>query len=216
MTTILELMQHPSIAALAWMLIHFLWQGALLGGAAFVTLRVARPERATARYALGVATLSAMVITCAMTFAIEMRSRPAAAIVSFTSPATFAPAVATPSAARQLSSDRTTSMAGAVTASPTTWPIEPLDSRLLPLIVIAWLTGVLAMLVRLVGGWLVTRQMARRAAVAVSPAIAAAARAVATRLHVRRAVAILESQLVTVPTLIGWLKPVVLLPTAAL
>ena len=216
MTTIFDLMQHPSIAALAWTLIHFLWQGALLGGAAFLILRVVRPQRASTRYAIGVATLAAMVITCAMTFAIEMPSRPAAATVSFTSPATFAPAIATPSAARQLISERDTiRIAGAVTAS-TTWPLEPLDSRLLALIVIAWLTGVLAMSVRLVGGWLLTRRMARRAAVAVSPAIEAAARAIATRLHVRRAVAILESQLVAVPTLIGWLKPVVLLPTAAI
>src|SRR5687767_8289675 len=217
MTTIFDLMQHPSIAALAWTLIHFLWQGALLGGAAFLTLRVVRPQRASTRYAIGVATLAAMVITCAMTFAIEMRPRPTVAIVSGTSSTTFAPAVVAPSAARQLISDRAAvSVAGAVTGSSAAWPIELLDSRLLPVIVIAWLTGVLAMSVRLVGGWLLTRRMAHRAAVAVSPAIEAAARSVATRLQVRRAVAILELQLVAVPTLIGWLKPVVLLPTAAL
>ena len=216
MTTILDLMRHPSIAALAWTLIHFLWQGALLGGAAFLTLRVVRPQRASARYAIGVATLAAMLITCTMTFAIEMRVRPTAAIASSTPPAIFGPAIAESSAASQLMSDRSISMAGAVTASKAAQPVELLDSRMLPLVVIAWLIGVLAMSVRLVGGWLLTRQMVRRAAVAVSPAIEAAARAIATRLHVRRTVAILESQLVAVPTLIGWLKPVVLLPTAAL
>ena len=216
MTTILDLMRHPSIAALAWTLIHFLWQGALLGGAAFLTLRVVRPQRASARYAIGVATLAAMVIVCTMTFAIGMRARPTDAMVSSTPAALFAPAVATPSAASQLIGDRTISMAGAVTASEAGWSIEPLDSRVLPLVVIAWLIGVLAMSVRLAGGWLLTTQMTHRAAVAVSPAIEAAARAIATRLHLRRTVAILESQLVAVPTLIGWLKPVVLLPTAAL
>src|SRR5688500_14766646 len=101
MTTIFDLMQHPSIAALAWTLIHFLWQGALLGGAAFLILHVVRPHCASTRYAIGVVTLAAMVITCAMTFAIEMRSRPTVAFVSTTSSATFAPAVATPAAARQ-------------------------------------------------------------------------------------------------------------------
>ena len=216
MTTSFDLMRQPSIAALGWTLIHFLWQGALLGGAAFLILRGVRPQRASTRYAIGVATLAAMVITCAMTFTMELRPRPAATTGWSTPPATFAPAVATPSAARQLISDRTISMAGAVTASPITWPMEPVDSRLLPLVVIAWLMGVFAMSVRLLGGWLLTRQLARRAAVAVSPAIDAAARAIAARLHVRRTVAILESQLVAVPTLVGWLKPVVLLPTAAL
>ena len=59
-----------TIEALAWTLIHFLWQGALLGGAAFVTLQIVRPQRAATRYAIGVATLAAMVITCAITFAV--------------------------------------------------------------------------------------------------------------------------------------------------
>jgi beta-lactamase regulating signal transducer with metallopeptidase domain len=226
MTTTFDLMQQPSIAALAWTLIHFLWQGALLGGAAFLTLRVVRPESAATRYAIGVAALAAMVITCAITFAIEMRSQPAAVIVSSASPATSASASGRTGsgelrrdsavAAFRREGGPAVSMAGAVTASPTAWAVDPLDSRLLPLIVIAWLTGVLAMSVRLIGGWVLTRQMARRAAVAVSPAIESSARAIAARLHVRRAVAILESQLVAVPTLIGWLKPVVLLPTAAL
>src|SRR5687768_1073147 len=141
MTTIFDLMQHPSIAALGWTLIHFLWQGALLGGAAFLILRVVRPERASTRYAIGVATLAAMVIACAMTFAIEMRPRPAAAIVSSTSSATFAPAVATSASARETSGELRRDLAGAASGregGPSSRPIEPLDSRLLPLIVIAW------------------------------------------------------------------------------
>ena len=50
----------------------------------------------------------------------------------------------------------------------------------------------------------------------MSPAIDAAARVIAERLRIRRAVAILESRAVVVPTLVGWVKPVVLLPAAAL
>ena len=51
---------------------------------------------------------------------------------------------------------------------------------------------------------------------AVSPAVEAAARAMARRLELRRAVAVLESAAVSVPTLVGWVQPVVLLPAAAL
>ena len=72
------------------------------------------------------------------------------------------------------------------------------------------------MTLRLIGGWVLTRRLATRAAIAVSPSIEAAARVIAERLHIRRAVAILESRAVVVPTLVGWLKPVVLLPAAAL
>ena len=96
------------------------------------------------------------------------------------------------------------------------WRLEPLDPTALLVIVMAWAIGVLAMTLRLIGGWMLTRRLAARAAVAVSPSIDAAARAIAERLQIRRAVAILESRAVVVPTLVGWLKPVVLLPAAAL
>ena len=62
--------QQATVDALAWTLLHFLWQGALLGFVAFMLLRFARPERATTRYAIGVATLALMLVACVATFAI--------------------------------------------------------------------------------------------------------------------------------------------------
>ena len=75
MNTLIDLMRQPSIAALAGTLIHFLWQGALLGGAAFVILRAGRPQRASTRYAIGVTTLALMLVTCAATFVILARQQ---------------------------------------------------------------------------------------------------------------------------------------------
>ena len=60
--------------ALAWTLIHFLWQGAILGLAAFIALRVIRPERATTRYAISAGTLAMMLITAIATFALLARA----------------------------------------------------------------------------------------------------------------------------------------------
>src|SRR5689334_21817124 len=48
---------------LTWTLIHFLWQGGALGLASFILLRVVLPERATTRYAIGVGTLAAMLLS---------------------------------------------------------------------------------------------------------------------------------------------------------
>ena len=86
----------------------------------------------------------------------------------------------------------------------------------LPILTALWFIGVLGLSVRMLGGWVMTRLLARRAVARVSPVIEAAAREIATRLDLQRAVAILESAAVTVPTLIGWVRPVVLLPAAAL
>ena len=76
MTTLIDLMRQPSIAALAWALIHFLWQGALLGAGAFVILRATRDHRASTRYLISAATLAAMLLTFITTFLIEIRMRP--------------------------------------------------------------------------------------------------------------------------------------------
>ena len=66
------------IDALAWTLLHFLWQGALLGVMAFVLLRLARPDRASTRYAIGVAALGLMLISSVATFAMISSASPAA------------------------------------------------------------------------------------------------------------------------------------------
>src|SRR4029079_3539263 len=50
----------------------------------------------------------------------------------------------------------------------------------------------------------------------VSPALESAAREIARRLELRQGVAILESAAVSVPTLVGYLRPIVLLPASAL
>jgi beta-lactamase regulating signal transducer with metallopeptidase domain len=228
MTTLIDVMRQPSIAALAWALIHFLWQGALLGGIAFVILRAGRPQRAATRYAIGVTTLALMLVTCAATFVLVARQQSATprdsiaasafahALGRDTSTATFAPATATPPAAQQLIADAVGGRHPSTSSASSTWRLEPLGPTALLVIVMAWAIGVFAMTLRLIGGWMLTRRLATRAAIAVSPSIDAAARAIARRLEIRRAVAILESGAVVVPTLVGWLKPVVLLPAAAL
>src|SRR6186997_1229955 len=66
------------IDSLAWTLLHFLWQGAVLGFLAFLLLRLARPDRAATRYAIGVATLGLMLITSIATYAILSQAAPAA------------------------------------------------------------------------------------------------------------------------------------------
>src|SRR5687768_5376895 len=217
MNPFIDLMRQPSLVALAWALIHFLWQGALLGAAAFLILRGGRPERASTRYAIGVATLALMLVACAATFVILARQRPAAnRDYAATSMVTFAPATATPPAAQHLIADAAAGGPRASASVPSPWRMAPFNPTTLLAIVMAWAIGVFAMTVRLTGGWVLTRRLATRAATAVSPAIDAAARAMAGRLDIGRPVAILESRAVVVPTLVGWLKPVILLPAAAL
>ena len=195
MNTLIELTRQPSIVAFGWALIHFLWQGALLGGVAFVLLRAGRPERAATRYAIGVTTLALMLVTCATTFVVLARQQQQSSAVAHAlrrdqSPVTIAPATATPPAAQYLMADVAVRGPQPSASGASTWRLEPLDPTALAMIVMAWALGVFAMTLRLIGGWVLTRRLATRAAIAVSPSIEAAARAIAGQLHIRRVVAI--------------------------
>jgi uncharacterized protein (TIGR03435 family) len=76
--------------------------------------------------------------------------------------------------------------------------------------------GVVALSLRLVGGWALAQLLARRAVCAVAREIDETARDVAHRLGIARGFAVLESAAVAVPTVVGWIRPVVLLPAMAL
>ena len=204
--------------ALAWTLIHFLWQGGLLGLAAFVALRVIRPERATTRYAIGVGTLGLMLAGALATFAILSRApQPSIgdrAAASITPPSATTPVVA--ASHEFISKERSDSTELNASSIIGTWRPASLGPRASSIVVAIWALGVLALSLRLLGGWMLTRRLTRHAVAAVSPTVTAAAARVAHHLQLRRAVAIVESGAVVVPTLVGWMKPVVLLPAVAL
>ncbi|NQW03302.1 MAG: M56 family metallopeptidase [Acidobacteria bacterium] len=83
-------------------------------------------------------------------------------------------------------------------------------------VLMLWAVGVVLFAARLAGGWLIARRLATRAVTPVAAELEIVARRLATRLRLSRPVRILQSSAVAVPVMIGWLKPVVLLPTAAL
>jgi len=74
----------------------------------------------------------------------------------------------------------------------------------------------LVLSVRLLGGWVVARRLARRAIKPVSTDIQVIVRRIAAHLALDRVVRVFESTAVSVPVMMGWLRPIVLLPTAAL
>ena len=86
----------------------------------------------------------------------------------------------------------------------------------LPLFVSVWLAGVALLTLRLFSGWMWVQRMKSHGARPAPEALQTAAERLMRRLHIGRAVRLLESTSVSVPTVIGWLKPVVLLPTSAL
>jgi beta-lactamase regulating signal transducer with metallopeptidase domain len=202
-----DILQHPYLQAFARALVHFVWQGAAIGIVGYVLLRSLRLS-ATARHTSGVALLAVMLATPVATTWFFVREAPASG--GMTAATEFAPNASAAAGARVV----TAPPAPIAASSPTSSNATPLVS---PVIVLAlWLAGVIVLSIRLVGGWIVARRMARRAIQLAAPDVQRLARLVAGRLALDRVVRIVESSSIYVPVMVGWIKPVVILPTAAL
>jgi len=96
------------------------------------------------------------------------------------------------------------------------WNIaEPVWQRLLPCFVALWLAGVLVFSIRLFGGWRLTTRL-RLEACAAAPEWQRTLEGIAARVRTSRKVRLLTSSQVAVPTVMGWLRPVILVPLSAL
>ena len=191
---------NPSAETLAWALVHFIWQGAALALIAFFAIRWLRLQ-AEGRYIAGILTLAAMLASPVVTYTVLARS---AAPAPITSALDAAPA------------DRgTVGTVPSAAAAPAPAVPPGQAPRATLLLVAAWLCGVAVFSMRLAGGWIVARRMVTRGVRPVTPEIALLARRVAGRLALDRAVRLIESSAVTVPVMVGWLKPIVLLPAVA-
>jgi hypothetical protein len=109
--------------ALAWTLIHFLWQGSVLGAAAFIALRIVRPERGTTRYVIDVAALTVMLATTVATFTVlsgqSLPSLTNAIVVSRQAPAAIA---TTDSVAEAVDARHSYSISRPLPSAAAPWP----------------------------------------------------------------------------------------------
>jgi uncharacterized protein (TIGR03435 family) len=176
---------------LGWTLIHFLWQGALL---AAIYAATRRSRSAQIRYLLACLALAAMTVAPIVTF--EVTGAPESSqTASFTSPV---PAHAE------------------TQQSPPIYIQQPAHFEIMPWLVIAWLAGAVIFWTRLTASWIVA---ARMRSMLVRPAPTEWQRKLdelKTRIRISQPVRLLTSALVQVPTVVGWLRPVVLMPIGAL
>jgi len=184
--------------ALGWALVDSLWQDALAAAGLAALLALVPVRAARTRYALATLTLAVML---ALPLATAVRVRETAPlmsdVVTATSPVAPGPTPTPP-------------------PGPVAAQIRAALEPALPWVVLVWFGGVVALSLRLASGWLVTRQLGRVGTSSVPDACREAVARLATRLRVTRPVRVLESAVVQVPAVIGWLRPVILLPASAL
>jgi beta-lactamase regulating signal transducer with metallopeptidase domain len=182
---------------LGWTLLHFLWQGAAL--AAFLAALLAFVRRADKRYALSVAALALMIAAPTVTFVLLWKSAPA-----ISSAATQAQAAEPAVSASHRMASGFHSLA-TVTAPPDAlfWFVQ------------VWFAGVLLLSLRTAGGFILVERL-RREVKDVSKELRERCLALQRRLGIDRAIRYCECFRLDAPAVIGWLRPVVLLPVMAL
>ena len=199
-----SLASQPWVERLGWTLVHFLWQGAVIAAIYATAHRAARAASPHVRYVLACTALLVMVAAPAVTW---LAVRPVPLPLAET---------ADPAASPVSNAVEAPVPGGIKVPVSHAAPADAWRNRFLPYVVAAWLAGALAFWVRLMGGWVVA---ARMRSMLVRPAPAAwqlSARQLAARIGVSRSVRVLVSALVPVPAVVGWLRPVVLLPVGAL
>lgn len=198
-------------------LLHFVWQGLLIGAMAWIAMKIARS--ASTRYLIGV---GAMVLMAA---APVVTSRVLRETVTPTATVTFAPVALAPTApvslAPEVAVKETTPVMTTVSASPIAAALATLRAihvspTLASWLLSSWLLGVGLLSVRLTLGWWTAHRLTRVSVCQPRLEILSNAERLMGALGITGAVTVLESALVQVPTAMGWLKPVVLLPTQAM
>lgn len=182
--------------ALTGSLVHFLWQGAAIAALAAALMFFFRSP--TTRYLVGIGALALMLASFAITFCM-LRGSPGNSVeISLQLPAHVAANTWMPDYSAPLSHTAVAAEHDFLWVART------------------WLAGVLALALRIVFGLLVIEQLRRRNLIALPAPLVERFTVLQQRLGIRRFIRYCECQRVRVPAVIGFFRPVVLIPVRAL
>lgn len=198
----------PLITAAGWALLHFVWQGALVAALLAGVMSLLHHRTANLRYLATCGALALMLALPIATTAWIFQSPVETAAGRTTLSVGEASSPALIGGEQELRGDPWTSL----------WQRQAIRvlEGIMPWLISLWLVGVVLCSLRLVGGWVWVLRLTRREARPVSIPWQMKALSLAVKLCVTRPVRLIESALVQVPTAIGWLRPVILLPASAL
>ena len=189
--------QQPWAQALGWTLLHFLWQGLALDLLASLFLALRRGADARTRYGAACAFLLLMVAAPLLTFALLW---PPAGV-----PGEPSALLGSPGAVLGLESPGSLVQRLKVAMGPN-----------LPWLLLGWAAGVLLLSLRFLASWLRVQRLRHRTATPVPSEWHPVLSRLCRELRLSRTVRLLQSAAVQVPTALGWLRPMILLPACAL
>jgi TonB family protein len=183
------------IDALGWTLLHSVWQGAVIAAALWLALAALRDASAATRYALVGGAVLLFALSPLATFFIVFESH-AASLVTQQALITLSPASIVS------------------TSEPSSLFAE--FERFLPLMVLVWTIGVLLRATRVAVEWRRASSFLADGALAPDQALQQSFDRLVAQIAPRLNPVLMISDRICVPSVVGWLKPVVLLPTSVI
>lgn len=177
----------PPTQTLAWTLLHFLWQGTVVAALVAALLGLAARTEARVRHGICLAGLVALGLLPLVTYGVLASSAQAAAADLF-APFTLGDVL------------------------PSSQPAAAWMSWLC----VAWALGAAVFQLRALMQLLRARDISRRGVEPAPAWLVEMVEQLRRRLDLTRPVAVMRSSLATVPAVVGWLSPVVLIPLGAL
>lgn len=197
METIANLMQSPAAQALGWTMIHSLWQGLLCFLLGLAVLRCVSVRYSEWRYAISIVVSALMLVCSAVTFGIAYSST---AVVTASASSSLTVAEYSPTV---MSSS---SVVPNLLAASVAWL-----SAHIGMLSVIWLVGALVFSLRTISGyWYIG--FIRREAGPVGDYWQGRVEELAAKLKVRSWVQVAQSGFITAPVVIGYLKPMILVP----
>jgi beta-lactamase regulating signal transducer with metallopeptidase domain len=192
MTALTQWLSPHILHALGWALLHFVWQGAALATLAAMAMAVCR--NASARYCIGVAALALMLAVPVATFFME---------------------ASTPHPQSQLAAYAGSGVARSrqIVVGPSRFSSSP-DA--FGWLVEAWLIGVAAFSLRSAGGLLLIERERRKGFAVVPDPVLEICFTLQQRLNISRIISYCQCARLQSPAVLGWFRPVVMLPVSAL
>lgn len=222
MVTLENILSEPLIYRLGWVLVHFIWQGVVAAILLAVALQILRRRSANVRYVAACISLLLMAVLPALT--LTKTSAPTPNRTLDIPAAASEPQVIPGFTGSALNPVVAPSEFQAVLTPSSRWEvliharrnISVLIEPYLPFAVLIWLMGVFTLSVYRAGGWVELQRFKKKQVKPIAKVWAERFKILAQEIRVNRPVRIVESAIVQIPSTIGWLKPVVLVPTSAL
>ncbi len=212
----------PLLIKVGFALLHFLWQGLLIAAVTSAGLRFLKHASSNSRYLFALAMFGLLALLPPVTFLMVegpeiVESQAPLPEQAFTSDVAIPP-------------DNVLSQQDVVVQVDTVETLrgneervlsEPAESRgfgigntqqMLSALALVWAGGVCLLSLRLVFGWIMMLRVRRSGLSAVPEHVRGMCDALCMAVPVRRVVRVFESTIVQVPAVVGWLRPLVLVP----